>query len=254
MKNFFGSLTLGLVALFVFSPVAVQAAESVNVFYKAEVLSIERSTPTPDQQTEQTLSVKILNGERQDETVQVTHTVSPEYKNRLFERGDKVVIIETPGIDGPEFFITDHYRLPSLVVVVVIFLLIAVWFARKRGAFAIVGLVIGIFILAGVVGPRITAGWNPLEIGIPGALVISFISLYVAHGWNKKTHVAMVATLLSIAIAAVLSVVAVYVTQLFGFGSEDAQALQLAGQRAIDLKGLLFVSIMIGVLGVLDDV
>lgn len=254
MKNFFLSVLVGLAALLVFSPAVWAAEASNNLFYRAEIVSIDRSEPTPDQQSEQTLSVKILSGTRQDETVQITHTVSPEYKNRLFDRGDKVVILETPGLDGPDFFITDHYRLPSLVWVIVFFLLIAVWFARKRGAFAIVGLVIGLLVLAGVVVPRITAGWNPLLIGIPGVLVISFVSLYIAHGWNKKTHLAMAATLLSITIATVLSVLAVYVTQLFGFGSEDAQALQLASGVSIDLKGLLFVSILIGVLGVLDDV
>ena len=46
----------------------------------------------------------------------------------------------------------------------------------------------------------------------------------------------------------------VQVTRLTGYASEEAAFLQYARQGAVDIKGLLLAGIIIGTLGILDDI
>ena len=80
-----------------------------------------------------------------------------------------------------------------------------------------------------------------------------FIALYVSHGVNVRTTSAMLGTLASLAITALLALLFVELTQLTGFASEEATYIQVASAR-INLQGILLGGIIIGSLGVLDDV
>jgi uncharacterized membrane protein len=80
-----------------------------------------------------------------------------------------------------------------------------------------------------------------------------FVALYLAHGFNARTTTAMLGTLASLAITGLLAVVFVEATKFTGFGSEEAVFLQISAQQ-VNLQGLLLGGIIIGTLGVLDDV
>jgi uncharacterized membrane protein len=110
-------------------------------------------------------------------------------------------------------------------------------------------LVIFIFIL-----PKISAGANPVGIAILGALMIIPPTFFLSHGLNKKTLVAMGGTLIALIITGILANIFVEAAKLTGFASEEAGFLQVAKGGAINMKGLLLAGIIIGLLGVLDDV
>jgi uncharacterized membrane protein len=80
-----------------------------------------------------------------------------------------------------------------------------------------------------------------------------FLALYLAHGLNAATTVAVLGTLASLLLTALLSVIFVGVSSFTGSGSEEAVFLQIS-QQQVNLEGLLLASIIIGTLGVLDDV
>jgi len=79
------------------------------------------------------------------------------------------------------------------------------------------------------------------------------IGLYFVYGWNLKSHTAVIGLVLSLVLTGLLAVWFVDWTRLSGIGSEDAWYLQAAGWE-IDPRGLLLAGILIGALGVLDDV
>jgi uncharacterized membrane protein len=80
-----------------------------------------------------------------------------------------------------------------------------------------------------------------------------FIALYLSHGVNVRTTSAVLGTLASLAITALLALLFVELTQLTGFASEEATYIRVASAN-INLQGILLGGIIIGSLGVLDDV
>src|SRR3989338_9239404 len=130
----------------------------------------------------------------------------------------------------------------------------AIIFAGRRGVTAIAGLAISLGVLIWYTIPHIVAGGSPFCIAAISAFVIAIVSLTVAHGFSKHTLVALVSTLVTLSVSLGLSQIFVHTAKLFGMGTEEAASLMFAGLGNIDLRGLLLAGIVIGVLGVLDDV
>ncbi len=168
---------------------------------------------------------------------------------------DKVIVVATYGVEGRSYYVTDLYRLPSLAMLGAVFVFFIILFGRLRGFTSLLGLLFSIGVIAIFIVPQILSGKDPLVISILGSLMIAFVSLYLAHGFNKRTTISLLSTLITLGIAAVCSVVFVHFGKLFGLGTEDALFLQInQSSDAINLRGLLLGGIIIGVMGILDDV
>ena len=122
------------------------------------------------------------------------------------------------------------------------------------GEIAILGLGFSVIILLQILAPQILTGSNPLLIAIVTACIIAVGSMYLAHGINKNTSIALLSTIATLAVACIASVAFVSVTKLFGLGTDEAFYLQSGYADLASLKGLLLSGIIIGTLGVLDDV
>ena len=83
--------------------------------------------------------------------------------------------------------------------------------------------------------------------------VVAFAALYIAHGVNASTTVALVGTLGSVVFITILAVVVTHFAHLTGLSDENFQVLRVTAE-AIDPRGLLIAGIVISALGVLDDV
>lgn len=169
--------------------------------------------------------------------------------------GEEVVITEftDPGGDD-QFFIYESYRIPALVVIFALFTLVTYVFAGTKGLRSLLGLALSIAVLAGVIVPGIVAGFPPLLVCLIGGVLISVLSIYVSHGFNIDTSIALLAIIITLAFGTFLALSFGELTDLIGTGSEDAVQFRTTGLAAIDLYGLLLGAIVIGMLGVLDDV
>jgi uncharacterized membrane protein len=115
------------------------------------------------------------------------------------------------------------------------------------------GLAISIAVLSVFVLPRILAGRAAFATCIEGALIIAILSMFVAHGFNKRTTIALTSTLIALLLTAGLSVFAVYLTGVTGFAGESSIPIQYA-PHAISFSGLLLGSMVIASLGILNDI
>ncbi len=77
---------------------------------------------------------------------------------------------------------------------------------------------------------------------------------HIVCGWTPKTHVALVGLTISLAATALLAVLFADLAHLTGLGSEEAGFLVHLGGVALNLRGVLLGSIVVGAVGVLDDV
>lgn len=228
--------------------------QNAATFERAEILSAETIKAAEGEDSFiQRVTAEITTGDFQETQITVDHAVSKDLQTSAVERGDTVIVVETLGPQGATWYIVDHYRIPSFLFLFLFFVAVALFFARKKALFAILGLASSILILTFFVVPQIAQGRSPFLIGILGAAVIMSLSLYIAHGFQKQTTIAFISIAVTVCIASVIASIAVFATQLFGFGSEAAYDLQFFGQD-IELRGLLLAGMIIGLLGVLDDV
>ncbi len=134
-----------------------------------------------------------------------------------------------------------------------IFIVAVVGLGRWQGLRSLLGLAASLAVLITFVLPAILDGSSPLAVALVGSAVIAVLALYLAHGVNAWTTTALLGTFTSLALVGVLGSVFVDAAQFSGLADEEATFLQItAGQ--IDLRGLLLGGIVIGALGVLDDV
>ncbi|WP_433389430.1 YibE/F family protein [Micromonospora sp. KLBMP9576] len=170
--------------------------------------------------------------------------------------GDEVILVVLTDPADPTtstYNIAEHQRGTPLIWLVALFAAAIVAFGRWRGLAALAGLAASFAILLTFVLPGIGAGSPPLLVAIVGAALIMFVVLYLTHGVTAQTSVAVLGTLGSLVLTGVLGTIATAATHLTGFGSEDATTLSML-QADVDLHGLLLAGIIIGSLGVLDDV
>ncbi len=169
--------------------------------------------------------------------------------------GQEVVVLRTDAILGEtNYIITDAYRLPAVLWLLVLFFVVSFIFAGRKGFTSILGLAASLAVLMLYTVPSIVQGNSPFFVACISAFVIAVLSITLAHGFSKQTAVALGSTLMALILSLGLSQFFVTTAKLFGLGTEDAYTLSLAGLTDIDLRGLLLAGIIIGILGVLDDV
>jgi len=184
----------------------------------------------------------------------VVDAIVPEGEGSpTFERGDGVVVAfieQAP--EGQQYQVIDFQRGRPLLLLTVLFALVVVAAGRWRGLAALVGLGVSGVVLLTFIVPAVLAGTSPLSVAVVGASAIMLVSLFLAHGFTARTAVAVLGTAASLGLIGVLAYVFVAVSSFTGLASEDVAYLRSA-YGEIDLRGLLLAGIVIGSLGVLDD-
>lgn len=167
-------------------------------------------------------------------------------------KGDHVILVKTPSDEGDRYDIVDHQRSKGLWLLAIAFALAVIAFGRWRGLSALFGLAVTFVLLLFFVVPAILAGESPLLVAIVGSSAIMLTVLYLTHGLNFSTSVAVLGTLASLVLTGVLAAVTVSGMHLTGISDESS--MFLATSEHVNLQGLLLAGIIIGTLGVLDDV
>ncbi|WP_372530567.1 YibE/F family protein [Euzebya sp.] len=173
----------------------------------------------------------------------------------VLEVGKAVVVaqIGAPGT-AEQYAIVDFQRGPPLTALVVAFALAVVALGRWQGVRALVGLGASAVLVVGVAVPALLAGRNPTLVAVVVALAVMCVTLPLSHGVSMTTRAAAVGTAGALLVTIGLALVAVEVTTLTGLSSEDVQLVRFATGTELDVRGLLLAGIIVGTLGVLDDV
>ena len=170
--------------------------------------------------------------------------------------GDKVVLYYLPDMTGKgddQWAIGDHQRGNQLLIMVIICALVVVIFGRLRGFAALIGLAASFVVLLLFIIPAILEGQSPLLVAIVGSTAIMFFVLYLTHGFTMHTSVAVLGTLASLVVTGLVGVLFTISTSLTGFADEEDLYVWMMNEK-VDLRGLLLAGMIIGALGVLDDV
>lgn len=197
----------------------------------------------------QTLRVEILDGPEQGKNI----IIENDYLE--LEKGDKFYFNHLVFIDGSEVYaVTNLDRRDSLIFFASLFVIVVLAFGRWQGFRALVSLTVSFGAIFYVLLPGLLKGYNPLLISFLVASAILAAAIFFTHGINRMSAVAYGGTMLSILLTGILAVVAVKMSDLSGFVSDESVYLNLNTGGTLDFTGLLLGAIIIGVLGALDDI
>ncbi|MFC8199259.1 YibE/F family protein [Streptomyces sp. NPDC057298] len=182
-----------------------------------------------------------------------TEIVQPD-SSRQLKQDQEVIVAYAP--DAPkelQYSVTDVNRKLPMTLLAGIFALAVVVVGRMRGVMALIALAVSFLILTFFILPAILQGSNPLVVAVVGASAIMLIALYMCHGLSARTSVAVLGTLLSLVLIGLLGSLFIDWAALTG-NTDDNTGLIHGLYPSIDMSGLLLAGIIIGSLGVLDDV
>lgn len=169
--------------------------------------------------------------------------------------GQDVLLQTVSRSDGSQdVFLVDVIRRPALTWILILFAIVTVAVGALRGGMALIGLVITIAILFGFILPRILDGADPVGVTIIGGLVILAVNMHLTHGANRRTLSAFGSTAIGLGLVWVFAHVFVWAAQLSGVATEEASLLFLSAENIAVPSGLLLAGIILGAVGVMDDI
>ncbi len=228
--------------------------EELKETVPAEVLAVTetRTREVPGTGTNvsvQDITVELLGGEAAG--------AIKSFENELaeLEVGDRIFVNRIVTIQGDESYILmDVDRRLDLVLLGAFAIATILFFARWQGARALFSLALSVAAIIFLLIPALLHGWNPALASLLIAGIILALVLFLTHGINPRSLTAFAGTWSAVVITCGIAYVSVTTMSLSGFSSDAAVFLNFATQGSLDFAGLLLGSIIIGILGVLDDV
>ncbi|MGH3312382.1 MAG: YibE/F family protein [Streptomyces sp.] len=196
-------------------------------------------------------TVEVTGGKDKGHTF--TEVVPPD-ATRTYATGQQVVAAYAEKAPRElRYSVIDVDRGMPMVLLAGVFALFVVLVGRLRGVLALVGLAVSFGVLTFFILPAILQGSNPLVVAVVGGSAIMLATLYLCHGLSARTSVAVLGTVISLALIGLLGSLFIGWARLTG-NTDDQTGLVHGLYPDIEIQGLLLAGVLIGSLGVLDDV
>lgn len=238
-----------------------RATEETNhqEIFRAEIISVlgtynQESPLTGETETKQNLKSMLLDGPDAGQTIDLDYTVP---KNTPPLSSGQLVLITKVGLSdqdsGNGYQILEISRDRPLLILFGLFAALAILVAGLHGITALLSMFYSFFIIFKFLLPQILGGSDPVFTALLAAFLIAPVTFYLSHGFNKKSHTAIAGTLVALTITGILAVAFVNLAGLSGLASEEAYFVRVQN-AALNIRGLLLAGIIIGALGILDDI
>ena len=225
--------------------------------YEAEVLEVRATRcPAPGQRGCAEAVARFVEGPERGRTGAFDASFSGT--SSAVGVGDRVFLAKNeipPGADPrgvAPYALTGYQRHRALLVLAVIFVAFVVVLGRWRGWMALVGLAASLLLIVKFLVPAILEGRSPVLVAVVGALAVMIVTIVLHHGLGPQSVAAIIGTTVSLAITIALAALFIDLTNVSGVSSEESQ-LVLAGRTDLSLDGLILAGMIVGALGVLDD-
>lgn len=220
---------------------------------KARVLEASASTPMQVPGTDikgvtQTLTIEVLEGADAGKVVTFENDFTQLSAGDVFYARHMI-----GGFDLETWSVSDPYRMDVLIGITILFLILVCVFGGWQGVRGLASLIGSFVLIFYLLLPGIHGGGSPMLVSLGVASLIILVGSYVTHGFTKTTTAAMLGMIATIVVTGIGTYLAIDWAQLSGFTSEHNAYLNFASGGSIDMVGLLFGAIMIGLLGVLYD-
>ena len=226
-------------------------------FVKAEVIKVFDEFYNEESSSELLFKAKILDKEYEEEVMayQIFDQYSIAYSNKV-EVGDKILLYENIDVDGITTWYADQpVRSDTIIILGVAFLVLLLIFGRIKVVNTIIALAFTCLSIFIVFVPSVISGYNIYLMSIVTAIYIVVMTLIIVYGGNKKSFVAALGCVAGIMVSGILTVAMAKTLELTGMLDEDSMhLLYIGGENPIDLRAIIFSSIILGAIGAIMDV
>nr|WP_247595285.1 YibE/F family protein [Actinomyces procaprae] len=171
------------------------------------------------------------------------------------DAGDRLKVMYSPAAlaSGTPYVFVDYDRQVPVAALAVVYLVLVVAVAGRKGALSVLGLLLATGVLLGFMIPALLDLASPMWVTLVGASAMMLAAVYVAHGISVRTTTALLGTFAGVVITVLLSLWGVDAANLTGATEETALTLT-AMVGGINLQALLTCGMVVAALGVLNDV
>jgi uncharacterized membrane protein len=203
----------------------------------------------------QIMSARILDGEYAGMTFDVDYGKRQVVPSDIrFDVGDTILVSVSMRQDGViNVYFVDYVRTPMIGWLAVAFAVAIIVTGKWKGVRSLLALAFSLTTIIGFIIPHILTGEDPVRVSIIGATILLTITLYVTYGWTLKTHASVIGMIVVLVLTGSLAWFAIQLTRLTGSATEEALFLIQMSAVSINLRGLMLGGMIIGALGVLDD-
>ncbi|MBN2046379.1 MAG: YibE/F family protein [Anaerolineaceae bacterium] len=202
------------------------------------------------------LRVRVLEGEHAGEEYYVDYGRYQRMpQNFNIQPGEKVIVdvTERPTDQALLVNFIDFQRTPMLVVLFAIFVLVNLLLSGWQGLKGLLGMFISLVVIVYFIIPQILLGKDAMLVTGIGSFFLLAVTMYLIYGWHVKTHTAVVAILFSLLLTMGLAYLFTVTARITGYGDEELMFVVQAAGSQVNAQGILLSSILIGTLGILDD-
>ncbi len=201
---------------------------------------------------------EILTGYRKGTIERAVQRVDNLYavEMRKVEEGQTIIVYDNPdpSVDAKYMF-AEYHRVTVLWVLAAVFCIILVLFGRSKGLNTLISLIFTISSIFWVYIPAILSNGNIYLWSIVTCAYIILMTLFIVSGYTKKSFAAIIGCFIGVTISGLLVFFADNFLHMTGLVNEDSMYLiMLNPDSPIDIKAIIFGSIIIGAVGAIMDV
>lgn len=226
-------------------------AHGTEQYFRARVIAVQ-NVQSGALGAAQNVRARLLDGPQKNTVIVIQRTPVGDAAGKRLPLGSEILLAKG-AVSGNQYSFISRWYMPGVSTLFILLLVLVIAIGAWRGITSVFGLSVSIFILAAYVVPRIVNGSNAFLICIEGAVLITLVSLYIAHGFNKRTTVAFMGSLATLGIVVLLTVFASYVTGASEVIDENNVGILYAA-KPIDIGGMLTGGVVIASLGTLFDI
>jgi uncharacterized membrane protein len=209
----------------------------------------------PEAEPQGDVIVRLAEGPRAGEELSAFVTLPSTYVSSAdFTPGDEVIVTYAEDPDGPVFVsVAERWRAPVLALLVAVFALAVVLVAGWHGARALVALGLTIVVTVRLFVPAILQGVSPVPIALVFAAGITTFTIVLSEGLTRTSLAAVLGAMAGLAVTGVVSGLVSVAAAFSGAPAGELAFFEVAPGQLLDLSGLLLAAIIVGSVGVLDD-
>ena len=148
----------------------------------------------------------------------------------------------------------DHYRLDKEAILLVIFAVFLIVFARGIGVRSLLSFTISVLTIWKLLIPGCLGGGNPIIIGLILTAFLTVIIISMVYGYDRRCLASSAGVMLGVLTTCIMGIVFTDVLRIHGAVMAYSESLLYAGYQNLNLTRIFMSSIFIGASGALMDI
>jgi len=226
-----------------------------------DIISVKEEAALSDTATGKNVTVlfqsRFTNGDRAGETVSTTQHIMESMENHYSQvkTGDKIYIFQGASrIDGVSWVFYEFQRFNTIIILILIFFFFLLLFGGTKGFNTIVTLALTVMSVFFVFLPSVINGHNIYLWSIITCIYTIVMTFLIINRFSIKNLVSILGCIGGILVAGMMTLTMNKILMISGLVDDSAHYLTMLPNVQIDLRGVVFASIIIGAMGAVMDV